>query len=682
MERLTRLVVILSLLAALTLQVVLTARAFPPIAPASLLAFLLALALSIAFPRLGPALVLGLTYIAPAIILALAGNANVSFQCVWLAALSGPVAATVIWPTWRLPPRWKWPVIVWLLCIAFVWPVIVLRECDFNLHLLNVYHLANSGLGIPPPVEATAITHTVLTLGLPLLWLDRLFGIFGTEPPAGFLPWVMAPLAASWFVSSLLAMYQAFVNMDFLNGGLYSYLGRASGGMLDADAFGVVAAIWGPVLLAWTVGTGRRWLLGLGAVAMVTSWMDVWASASRTATAAACVGLMFVLWYAVKTLSSRRARGWLLAGIAAALAMTLTVVAIAPQADVGAFARIRKTLPSTSLASLKHFAVEMWNRNDYGAAATRMIREFPLVGVGIGTFPTLAVDYGSLSSGTWLTPDNAQNWYRHQLAEMGVVGSLGWIVWLAMLIPFVVRSRGSGATHLMTGALKGTLIGVALVSLVGMPTENTAAALTVLVFLFWLFTAVDPAFALAHAGGETVAAAQPRRARWVAAWLIVALFVSSTAYVGWSDLRPPYRALRFNWEYVVGLYGLERGSGGGLFRWTTQEAVDVFPASNRYLKLRFWIHHPDAAKHPIEVKIWRKDPSREQLIVDTRLNSGTPVTAYVRVPKDHGRMMLETWVSRTWKPSSYGQKDTRTLGLAIDDWTFVDKPPPGATVIN
>ena len=104
-----------------------------------------------------------------------------------------------------------------------------------------------------------------------------------------------------------------------------------------------------------------------------------------------------------------------------------------------------------------------------------------------------------------------------------------------------------------------------------------------------------------------------------------------------------------------------------------------------YLKLTFWIHHPDADKHPVEVRIWRKDPSGSGKIIDIRLHDGTPVTAYVHVPPgghfDH-MMMLETWVSRTWTPSANGGTDTRNLGLGIDDWTFVEKPPPGAMVIN
>ena len=44
--------------------------------------------------------------------------------------------------------------------------------------------------------------------------------------------------------------------------------------------------------------------------------------------------------------------------------------------------------------------------------------------------------------------------------------------------------------------------------------------------------------------------------------------------------------------------------------------------------------------------------------------------------------MLEARVSRTWKPSDYGQADDRILGLALEDWTFVSDPPTGATVVT
>jgi hypothetical protein len=391
------------------------------------------------------------------------------------------------------------------------------------------------------------------------------------------------------------------------------------------------------------------------------------------------IALLFLVWHAVDATRHRTARAWVLGGSAAVLVAAALVVAIVPSTQVSGFSRLRATLPSTSWPSVKAFAAEMWNRNHYGEASTQMIREFPLVGVGLGSFSTLVIDYGSLTNGSYLTPDNAQNWYRHQLAQMGIVGSLGWIAWLGLLAAFFWRTSRSGNTsehRLPAGVIMGALIGVAAVSLVGMPTANTAAALTVIVFVFWYVALVDPTGRLLSslAGAE-------RRRFWARPGLVVglvALFLAGTTYVGWTRLRPPQRALRFGWEYVAGFYDHERQPGNTLFRWSAGRAIDVFPVTDRYLRLRYWVNHPDLDRRPVRVRIWLRD----RLVVDQTLRNAAPVTEYVQSPPGQSRMMLEAQVSRTWKPSDYGQNDTRDLGLAFEDWAFVSVPPEGATVIT
>ena len=70
-----------------------------------------------------------------------------------------------------------------------------------------------------------------------------------------------------------------------------------------------------------------------------------------------------------------------------------------------------------------------------------MIGEHPLLGVGVGSFHLLTADYGALTGYEGhLVPDNAQNWFRHQLAEFGILGGLGWITWVAMFVVFVLRA--------------------------------------------------------------------------------------------------------------------------------------------------------------------------------------------------------------------------------------------------
>ena len=64
----------------------------------------------------------------------------------------------------------------------------------------------------------------------------------------------------------------------------------------------------------------------------------------------------------------------------------------------------------------------IWERESYGTAAIQMVRDSPLVGIGVGTYHMLVPDYAQALVGASLPPDNAQNWVRHQLAELGVLG--------------------------------------------------------------------------------------------------------------------------------------------------------------------------------------------------------------------------------------------------------------------
>jgi hypothetical protein len=51
-----------------------------------------------------------------------------------------------------------------------------------------------------------------------------------------------------------------------------------------------------------------------------------------------------------------------------------------------------------------------------------MTREHPLTGIGAGSYRIIAPDYGRALLNDALPPDNAQNWWRHQIAELGVFG--------------------------------------------------------------------------------------------------------------------------------------------------------------------------------------------------------------------------------------------------------------------
>jgi hypothetical protein len=313
----------------------------------------------------------------------------------------------------------------------------------------------------------------------------------------------------------------------------------------------------------------------------------------------------------------------------------------------------------------------MWNRNGYGMVATHLIREFPLFGVGLGSFHLLVPDYHFLLARTIIPPDNAQNWYRHQLVENGLVGSVGWIVWVATFGWFVLSARAPHSTRFSAIVVKGTLVALAVVSLVGMPTQNIAVTITLWTFAFWYWLLVRGPRQAGHDPGQ----ARLELVAWIAIWTMVAVSVSGTAYAARDGLRVPQRAVTGAWPYFYGFSDMEPTLDLARHStvWTKRRAVAVLAPTARWVKLSVSVDRLNVAKGPVDVKVW----CDTALILTTRISTVQPITRYVAVRDGHTRMMVETWVSRSVRPADYGLNDERELGLRVE-WNFVEAPPPGA----
>jgi hypothetical protein len=348
----------------------------------------------------------------------------------------------------------------------------------------------------------------------------------------------------------------------------------------------------------------------------------------------------------------------------------------------GPMKRMRPSLPVASVASVITFLHELlWRRQDYGTAAVAMIGDHPMFGVGVGSFHLLTADYGTLIGYHGiLVPDNAQNWFRHQLAEFGILGSVGWILWVAAFAVFLVRAPVAAADHFAASTLKGALVGLAVISLVGMPTQHIAVTLTFWTLAYWYTRLVAPSYETKETDKTDIANGDAMIARNRLQWLVVlGLAVTcslGTWYLARHDLRIANFAMRVGWDYSYGFYDVEREPNGRVFRWTMQRAVAVIPAPKPWLKLTVLVNHADLAAKPVQAKVWRDGV----LVLDERLTQTAPVTKYLRVPEGDARVALDFWCSRVVRPSDFGLNDPRELGLQVD-WGFVDTPPPDATVV-
>jgi hypothetical protein len=342
----------------------------------------------------------------------------------------------------------------------------------------------------------------------------------------------------------------------------------------------------------------------------------------------------------------------------------------------GPMQRMRPSLPAASVASMTTFLHELlWRRQDYGTVAVTMIRDHPLFGVGVGSFHLLTADYGTLVGyNGFLVPDNAQNWFRHQLAEFGILGSVGWIVWAAMFALLLLRARVGAADRFAASTLKGALVGLAVISLVGMPAQHVAVTLTFWTLAYWYASLAGPPDETKETDGQALTARS--RFKWLAVLGLAVTCSLGTWYLARHELRIANLAMRVGWDYTYGFYDAEREPNGRVFRWTMQRAAAVIPAAKPWLKLTVLVNHADLAARPVQAKVWRDGA----LVLDRQLTQTAPVTEYLRMREGDARVALDFWSSRVFRPSDVGLDDSRELGLQVS-WDFVDAPPPDAIIV-
>jgi hypothetical protein len=296
-----------------------------------------------------------------------------------------------------------------------------------------------------------------------------------------------------------------------------------------------------------------------------------------------------------------------------------------------------------------------------------MVRDYPLTGVGVGSFNWMAPDFWRAMTQDRLPFDNAQNWWRHQVAELGVIASLPILIWSCLIAWLVFTRRSRPGERLETETLRGLLFGIGLASLLGMPTQNPI----VLMIFFYLVARFEILTRLENTGNSPRVPNPESRIpalAWIAGVVIAVGYAGGHVALARGTLNPFERAARTNREYVVGAYPAER-LPQGQFRWTKKHATFALAAPSRYLIIRYHIEHPDAATHPVKVRI----TTRCQTLVDEfRSDSGVDARAF-ELPEGLQRVVFDTDVSRTWKPSDHGQSDTRDLGAAIEA-DFVGAP--------
>lgn len=643
MERATKLAVVLSAIGLLAFDLAI-GRAWSGLVPAGVAFFLIAATLT-ALDRRAVGLVLVTAFIFPSIVRLTLQTYSAPFSALWMAPLLGAIAPDAFSSCWHLPRRWRAPLVLAALAVAAGTPIVIARELDFNPALLEpVYEAVLSGL---PPFFAEWVAHVGLTLLVGVLWFDWLLGARDLDVERD----VVLPLGGSAAIMAGVSVYQLFGDIAFLNETVYAALGRASGTMYDANVCGTLAAMGVAGALVW-IHRGRGAPRMLATAALLLFGLAVWASGSRTAFGAVLIVLVVSGWSWWRAYRETRVPidVRVILAVGALVAVFVVAGVTTARTATGPIRRLAALRGDGGNGTGRAVAAELWNRNGYGTAATHLIRQFPLTGIGIGSFHM----FGPILSPVGrLPPDNAQNWLRHQLTEMGVLGALGWF-WFASSFAWFVLSSGPRAPA-WAGPVRGLVIAIGGISLLGMPTQEISALVGFLTAAAW--------YVRLSAADKTDGPLG--RWTWVGIVVVTVAFGASTLQAARTDLRVPVRARAIGWPYSYGFYSPEPDAAGGEVRWTAKRAAALVDVRGRTLNFSVRVPHADIATNPVDLRVWCEG----RRVIDTRLTSNDPVTAIVPVPAGLRQVLVDVSVGRTVRPADFGGADGRELGVLVK-WHF------------
>ncbi|MGE0359250.1 MAG: O-antigen ligase family protein [Vicinamibacterales bacterium] len=606
----TRVVVVVSALAAAAGHAL--ASGGSPLAALTALALLAGLAGGRLAPTVAPAAVGAIAPIWQVVAALAFGAPDIQHVMPWLAAMAGGLAGAA--PThWHLPRPWTAAVGGWALVVALTWPVTVARELDFTW--LSIAGPGGESREVVLSVQLAAAAQLVA-----LLAFDWLAGL-DERARARLWRWLGPPLAASCGV----ALWQAVATPPPLSTALWSALRRSPGTFYDANALGAMAALVVTARAGLTAAAGR-----LGAARAVgwagLSLAAVLASGSRTSLA----GWLVVVGIGGPWALARRSRRTALAVTVGTLAIGALATSVWNRPD-GFSAATRLLATGRALLDPAVARNALWNRDGYGPATSLITAEHPWAGIGPGAYGVVVTAYGTTAIGVPLPPDNAQNWWRHQVAELGL-GALPAIV--CSLLAAAAAWQAAVARRPVAAM---TVVALGLMSWVSPPVQHPIVHVLVALVLA---DAAHPPLAGRQPGARRPA---PAVAWGVLAWALAVGGAVGLAYEGWTSFRPPFRAARFQQLYYYG-FAPEFQSERGPARWAATRAVGVFPPAAGALDIGVSLPHDDLATRPVRVRVGDRDGARcAWEIADAEVRT-------CRLPPPAaGWPMVQVEVSRPWR---------------------------------
>ena len=324
-----------------------------------------------------------------------------------------------------------------------------------------------------------------------------------------------------------------------------------------------------------------------------------------------------------------------------------------------------------------------------------MFKDFPISGVGIGSFVIELPDYYIKSYGEVKTVDFVGNYYLQILSELGIAGLLLilFIFYYIIRIVFnyfrdqrrLIKIDRDG--WLLTG-LFISFITMVIILILGPHTNFNEIQLTFWLIIGLMITYIrikDKKNMKAVSGGLVyrledvdsfkILQGNPGKTRFsmtqrMSFIVIILIFIGSISSSSFSNLSINGKQDIYSWENNYGFYNDEL-INGNKYRWTSIDASEVIRKEGRIMIVPLRAGNPDIYKDDIFVRLYIDN----SLVRILRIKDDNWHEVEINISDiDKKNITFTISSSRSWSPKEYDlSSDTRELGVMIGEIRFVDK---------
>jgi len=519
-----------------------------------------------------------------------------------------------------------------------------------------------------------------------------------------FLRKSLLTLGVSSLISLSYGLFQQFGHLSLGNNPTSIRLHLINGTFKDALSFGTYLSMAVPLFVGVFLTFRERFIRILSFLIVLLSFFAILYTGSKSGFGGLVISfagfLIFGLGQHPRRVFKIRARRPLSGG--AIIIIGLLIIGL----GAGVFflkSGVQSGLKSTPVFQRFLNAKNMlnWRVESLWKPALRMAADYPLTGVGIGSYIIEVANYSNLyqppkttppsADDYQVVPESAENYVLQIVSELGAAGILA-LSWIVIMILRQIRSglravRPSSWKYLFWGAI------CSLISFVVNAQTHTYIGSYEIKYTLWLLVGLifalpkiadeaglDPASVTADP--STPVSPETRRTPrviWKKALVPVLILVFSVIHL-WNSthsLSLAARTKEFGLDRSFGLGRIEKTVDGREFQWTSDSAGIPVKIERPLLVVPIHASHPDIDVNPVVVRfVLIKDFFKsKRRLKDIRLTNenwreiGLPLASEVG-----NEAVLLITVSRTWNPLKMtGVPDPRDLGIAVGRIEFRDR---------